>query len=150
MLRSIRWRIAFPYVLLVLLVMLGLGAYLSLIIRESYLERLDTQLTDAALLVSDAVTPALKNNNGKGSMDQSAQYYASMLGMRVTIIAPDGTVLGESEEPSAQLDNHLTRPEVAQAIARGKGSSIRLSNTLNIQMYYLAVIVKSGQQRLAS
>jgi len=128
--------------------MLGLGAYLSLIIRESYLERLDTQLTDAALLISDAVTPALKNNNSKGSMDQSAQYYASMLGMRVTIIAPDGTVLGESEEPSAQLDNHLTRPEVAQALARGKGSSIRLSNTLNIQMYYLAVIVKSGQQTL--
>jgi two-component system phosphate regulon sensor histidine kinase PhoR len=128
--------------------MLGLGTYLSLIIRESYIDRLDAQLTDAARLISDAVTPALKNNPGKGSLDNSAQYYASLLGMRVTIIAPDGTVLGESEEPSAQLDNHLTRPEVAQALAKGKGSSIRLSNTLNIQMYYLAVMVKAGQQTL--
>ena len=148
MLRSIRWRIAFPYGVLVLLVMLGLGAYVSLIVRENYITRLDAQLTDAARLISDAVTPALENNSGKGFLDNSAHYYASLLDMRVTIIAPDGTVLGESEEPSAQLDNHLTRPEVAQALARGKGSSIRLSNTLNIQMYYLAVMVKPNQQTL--
>jgi two-component system phosphate regulon sensor histidine kinase PhoR len=148
MLRSIRWRIAVPYVVLVLLVMLGLDAYLSSIIRESYLDRLDAQLTDAARLIIDAVTPAMENNTGKGSIDNSAHYYASLLDMRVTVIAPDGTVLGESEEPSVQLDNHLTRPEIAQALAKGKGSSIRLSNTLNIQMYYLAVLVKPGQQTL--
>ena len=128
--------------------MLGLGGYLSAIVRQNYMDHLDAQLSQAALLVGDAVTPSLKNNTVSGSLDAPAHYYATLLGMRVTIIAADGTVLGESEEPATQLDNHLTRPEVAQALASGEGSSIRLSNTLNIQMVYLAKALKSGQQIL--
>jgi two-component system phosphate regulon sensor histidine kinase PhoR len=148
MFRSLRWRIALPYALLILLVMLGLGVYLSTVVRQAYIERLDAQLSQAAALVGDAVTPALKANAGVGSLDAASSYYAGLLGMRVTIIAPDGTVLGESEQPSSQLENHLTRPEVAQALARGKGSSVRLSATLNLPMLYLAETVKSGGQTL--
>ena len=148
MARSIRWRIALPYIILILLVMLGLGGYLSLVVRQSYMDRLDAQLSDAARLIGDALTPSFKSTTATGSLDTSARYYASLLGMRVTLIAPDGTVLGESEEPSTQLDNHLARPEIAQALALGEGTSTRLSSTLNIQMIYLAHIIKSGGQTL--
>lgn len=148
MLRSIRWRIAIPYVVLILLVMLGLGGYLSIIVRQSYLDRLDARLSDAARLIGDAATASLKGKPAVGSFDAFAHNYSNLTGMRVTIIGLDGVVLGESEEPAANLDNHLTRPEVAQANALGKGSSTRLSNTLKIPMYYLAETVKSGGQTL--
>jgi two-component system phosphate regulon sensor histidine kinase PhoR len=143
---SIRWRIALPYVLLIFLVMLGLGGYFSVLVRQIYMDRLQAQLSDAARLIGDSLASSLDNNTGPGSLDSSARDYAGLSGMRVTIIAPDGVVLGESEEPSTLLDNHLTRPEVAQALATGEGSSIRLSNTLNIQMLYLAQTVKSAGQ----
>ncbi len=145
---SIRWRIALPYVLLILLVMLGLGGYLSIVAGQSYMDRLDAQLSDAARLIGDALTPSLSASPAVGSLDAAARRYASLLSMRVTVISPDGVVLGESDEPSSQLDNHLTRPEVAAALAKGEGSSVRLSNTLNIQMVYLAWAVKSGGKTL--
>ncbi len=144
--RHIRWRITVLYVLLILATMLGLGAYLSNFIRQSYLENLEAQLTTAARLISDASGPMLENQGDPTALDSLARHYKSLLGMRVTVIAPDGVVLGESDENRATMDNHLTRPEVAQAISRGEGSSMRFSNTVKYQMLYTAVAVKNGQQ----
>jgi two-component system phosphate regulon sensor histidine kinase PhoR len=139
MFHSIRWRIAIPYVILILLTMLGLVIYLSSATRQSYLDHLKAQLTIAARLISDATSSDLQNSPDPKVIDPLAKHYARLLGIRVTIISPDGTVLGESDENRAQMDNHLTRPEVAQALAQGVGSSIRLSNTLGYSMLYLAV-----------
>ncbi|MEN8198252.1 MAG: PAS domain-containing protein, partial [Pseudomonadota bacterium] len=60
-------------------------------------------------------------------------------GARVTVVAPDGRVLGESHEDSRDMDNHLRRPEIQGASAAGQGSSIRFSNTLGAEMLYAAV-----------
>jgi len=146
MFRSIRSRIAIPYVVLILMIMLGLGIYLSNLVRQDYLANLEAQLTVAARMISDAVGPELSNYTNSDAVDALAKRYAQLLGMRVTIIAPDGTVLGESDENRVLMDNHLTRPEVAQALAQGVGTSTRLSNTVKYQMMYLAVTEKSGQQ----
>ena len=40
---------------------------------------------------------------------------------RVTIIAADGTVLGDTWENPATMENHATRPEVKAALASGIG-----------------------------
>lgn len=146
MFRSLRWRIAIPYVLLILLSMLGLGIYLSNVVRQNYLEHLEAQLTTAARMIGDAASPSLGNNPDIAALDSLAKHNARLLGMRITIIAPDGTVLGESDEDRALMDNHLTRPEVAQALAQGVGSATRLSNTLQIPMLYLAVTMSDDQQ----
>jgi len=141
MFHSLRWRIAIPYVLLIVLCMLGLGIYLSNVIRQNYLDHLEAQLTTAARLIGDAARPALGNNPDIPALDALAKHDARMLGMRVTIIALNGTVVGESDEDRALMDNHLNRPEVAQALAQGLGSKTRLSTTLQIPMLYLAIPV---------
>ena len=61
---------------------------------------------------------------------------------RVTIIEPDGRVVGDSEVPAgklAELENHRDRPEVQSALQGGKGTSIRYSATLRTDMLYVAV-----------
>jgi two-component system phosphate regulon sensor histidine kinase PhoR len=66
---------------------------------------------------------------------------------RVTIIGRDGTVLGDSKLDArelAQVPNHANRPEVADAIARGRGSSTRQSDTLGRRMMYVAAPFRSG------
>jgi two-component system phosphate regulon sensor histidine kinase PhoR len=146
---SIRWRMTALYVLLILATMLGLGAYLSRFVRQSYLDDLEAQLTTAARLISDASGPVLANQSDPAALDALARHYKSLLGMRVTIIARDGTVLGESDEDRATMDNHLARPEVAQAIAQGEGISMRESKTVKYQMLYVAVAVQEAQQIVA-
>ena len=146
MFRTIRWRIAIPYVVLILLVMLGLALYLSRLVREVHLASLENQLTDEARLVGDALGSQLARGEPGEAVDSLVLRFADLLGARVTIIGADGTVVGESHEDRTQMDNHLYRPEVQEALATGQGSSIRFSRTVQYDMMYVAVPVKSGQQ----
>jgi two-component system phosphate regulon sensor histidine kinase PhoR len=61
---------------------------------------------------------------------------------RVTVIAPDGTVLGDSKENPARMDNHLDRPEVRAALGQPQpGSARRWSHTLREDYLYFAQTV---------
>src|SRR2546428_10633364 len=78
-----------------------------------------------------------------------AERYGAKLKVRVTIIAPNGTVVGDSERTSQEvlmMENHASRPEVASALAGLVGSDLRRSRTLNAAMLYVAVPLKNGQQ----
>jgi len=139
--RSIRWRIAVPYIILILVAMAGLTAYLSHFVREAHLADLRSQLTAEARLASDDLAPLLAREQPSDRFDTLAAGWANLLDARITIIAPDGTVLGESHENRTQMDNHLSRPEVQQALTQGAGSSIRYSHTVRYNMMYAAVPV---------
>jgi two-component system, OmpR family, phosphate regulon sensor histidine kinase PhoR len=72
------------------------------------------------------------------ALDAVAFALADQLGARVTVIATDGTVLGESSKPSADLVNHADRPEVRAAFADGLGQAVRWSATLDRRLLYVA------------
>jgi len=146
MFRSIRWRIAIPYVLLLLFVMSLLGLYLAGFVRNAYLAHLRAQLTNDSRLVADVLGPRFTEANQSQDCDPVAKHYAALLDARVTIIGTDGTVLGESDEYRERMDNHLYLPEVQQALSTGVGSSIRYSRTVGYDMMYVAVpITVQGQ-----
>jgi two-component system phosphate regulon sensor histidine kinase PhoR len=142
MFRQLRWRIAIPYLALVLLAMVGLAAHLSTLVRDAYLADLRGQLTNEARLVGEATQSAFSAASAGDSLDGLARHYADALGARVTLIAADGTVLGESQEDRSQMDNHLYRDEVQQALARGLGVAVRSSSTTGYDMMYVAATVK--------
>ena len=80
--------------------------------------------------------------------DDSAQWpdaarrLGALVGHRVTLVAPDGRVRGDSEfdRPAlAQLENHLERPEVLAALRDGTGQARRLSASTNEPQMYLAL-----------
>ncbi|HUI08330.1 MAG TPA: ATP-binding protein [Verrucomicrobiae bacterium] len=69
-------------------------------------------------------------------------------GLRITVIASDGTVIGESDKPESELkniENHLARPEVQQAIHEGVGSTTRHSHTIGVDLLYVAVPVRNDK-----
>src|SRR5262249_35168529 len=73
-------------------------------------------------------------------LDAEADRLGALTGTRVTLIAPDGKVLGDSSETLdgvAAMENHGTRPEVVQARASGFGAADRHSDTLGIDMMYV-------------
>jgi two-component system, OmpR family, phosphate regulon sensor histidine kinase PhoR len=80
--------------------------------------------------------------------DSLARDVARRKGYRVTVIAADGAVLGESHVPPDrlhQIDNHADRPEVAAALARGTGAARRISPTVRQEMYYVARSLGEGR-----
>ena len=70
MFRSIRWRIAVPFILLALFIMLAVSFYLSNSMRQLYLDDLRNQLTDECALVTDIIQPVLS----QGDSTQLAPY----------------------------------------------------------------------------
>lgn len=63
---------------------------------------------------------------------------------RVTLVGTDGTVLYDSVGDASRLGNHAQRPEIAQAMRTGRGSSERASSTLGEAMIYEAVRLNDG------
>ena len=149
MFHSIRWRIALPYVLLILITMLALGAYLSNFMRQTYVSDLKSKLASEARMIGDVIMPDLELAGASPNLDPQAKHWDEILNARVTIIAPDGTVWGESQQDRATMTNHSDRPEVIQALATGEGSSIRYSQTLGLDMLYTAVTVDQNNKPLA-
>ncbi len=146
MFHSIRWRIAVPYVVLILLATAALTVYFSSFVRQGHLSDLRIQLTAEARLVGEAVTPLLVEEDTVEIIDPWAKRWGELLEARVTVIRADGIVLGDSHENPAAMENHLGRPEVQQALADGLGISTRHSRTVGYEMMYAAVPVEAGGQ----
>jgi len=137
--RSIQWRITIWFVLLVIVSMAVLGAYLTSSVRSNQLTTLRTQLENEAKITAEASLPGFYGQEGGSDLDPLAKNLGSQIDARITIIALDGTVLGDSNEDPAAMENHAARPEVKDALATGIGESTRYSTTLGTQMMYVAV-----------
>ncbi len=66
---------------------------------------------------------------------------------RVTLVDAQGKVFADSEKEIALLENHFNRPEVQEARLRGKGKSIRFSQSIGVDMLYVAVPIKDRSHR---
>jgi two-component system phosphate regulon sensor histidine kinase PhoR len=137
--RSIQWRITIPLVLLVVVIMGALGAYLAISTRSSQLDDLRSELEHEARITAEASLPGFLSPGGQESLDALAKRLGEEIEARVTIIARDGTVLGDTDEDPATMENHASRPEVIDALSTGLGESTRYSTTLGRRMLYVAV-----------
>ncbi len=146
--RSLRARIALSYAALIVLALALLGAVLLQVEARRYRRLLDERLQAEALLAADAVRPLLRTNAGSAAVDAFTKRLGRESAARVTVIAPDGTVLGDSENDPTRLDNHAGRPEVRAALAGAIGRATRHSDTENRDFFYLAVPVQENGQSL--
>jgi two-component system phosphate regulon sensor histidine kinase PhoR len=70
--------------------------------------------------------------------------------MRITIVAPTGTVLYDNTHNIAAMANHLDRDEIEEALASGAGEAIRFSDTLDEETWYYAIRMADGNVLRAS
>jgi two-component system phosphate regulon sensor histidine kinase PhoR len=76
----------------------------------------------------------------QGVAHEGMAYFEDLLiqDCRITWIDADGTVLYDSLGDSAEMENHLEREEIQQAMAQGTGTSSRRSETLMARAIYCA------------
>lgn len=65
---------------------------------------------------------------------------------RLTIVNATGQVRADSDREVSNFDSHLDRPEIQEARVKGQGSAIRYSQTLRIDMMYVAFPVLVGDK----
>ena len=63
---------------------------------------------------------------------------------RLTWIAADGAVLGDTQADASRMENHAQRAEVRQALEKGEGQSSRYSATLTEKTIYCARRMDDG------
>ncbi len=148
MIHNIRWRIAIPYVALILLIMAGLSVYVSHIISETQMANLQAHLTAEARLIADELGPLLAAGEGHAAVNALVRHQSGLLNHRITVIDVDGTVLGDSHATPSEMDNHRNRPEVRQALSTGEGVSVRHSRTLDAETIYAAAAIKADGQTI--
>ena len=114
-------------------------------------ERIEQALVAETRLAADLLSRgSLAPPSSNATRDEIAQFdpeadrIGQLLDARVTLIGRDGRVFGDSAEAVgavATMENHATRPEVADARERGIGIARRHSDTINVDMLYVAVPV---------
>jgi two-component system phosphate regulon sensor histidine kinase PhoR len=114
------------------------GYYLQLSMEK----QLTAHLRSDGLLIARTLARALPRTEPPGGLDKFCSAYRDDIHLRITIIAPDGRVLGESHRSSAGMENHADRPEIRDALESGSGSAIRYSTTLKADMFYTAVLAR--------
>jgi len=142
--RGIQWKITLPFMAVITLCIGLMGFYLVNFIHNNQIENMRTSLTNEAKII--AVTSQPFFGSSTSGLDELAKQLGKDINARVTIIAADGTVLGDSEENPATMENHSTRPEVIAALTSGYGEITRYSTTLNEQMMYVAVPITNNNK----
>jgi len=127
--------------LIAALLVLGVGA--PLLAQDHDRQALDAWLTSEANLAGDLARDGLRTRD-PNVLDPLAHRLGASAGVRVTLIAPDGLVLGESDEDRRAMENHAGRPEIAAALAGGVGNVVRHSDTVGRDLLYIAVPVRDG------
>ena len=130
------------YRLLAIIISIGLIGIITPILYTNSLALDQAQEGILDKLRSHANTILVYSDLSKKDTFQGlATEYSDASSLRVTLIAADGTVIGESYLPSnqlSQMDNHIERPEVLAAQEFGEGFSTRYSNTLKTEFIYFA------------
>ena len=119
----------------------GAGLYLEPTLRHWLNGRIEQQLLRYARVGSNLIELAAVFGP-RAVTDDLADRLGEAGKMRVTVIAADGTVLGDSQLAVADLravENHRDRPEVRAALQTGYGAARRYSYTLETNMLYVAV-----------
>lgn len=107
--------------------------------KNYYLQSLESRLVKEAYLVADMTTYRFQDNGVERSYQDICIITARDALTRVTIVNAQGVVLGDSQVSPQQLDNHSSRPEVYAALQGQIGVEIRYSDTLKMEMLYVAV-----------
>lgn len=103
-------------------------------VTSAVMDQQQTRLTDLAR----AGVIVLESSNLP--LGDSVSRLAGTGDVRVTVVAENGTVLADSEEATATLENHGDRPEIRAALAHSVGTDVRRSDTQGVDRMYVAVL----------
>jgi|TARA_B110000495_G_C23029755_1_gene612885 two-component system phosphate regulon sensor histidine kinase PhoR len=105
--------------------------------HEQLVHQLEMRLRDTAISLQNPAEEALAHQDFN-DFQRVIKTIASQINTRITLVEKQGRVFADSHKDPQQLDNHADRSEIIAALKTGNGSSRRFSNSLGIEMLYIA------------
>lgn len=122
--------------LLSLVGIITISLMINRVVTTNYQAQVGETLTFYAQTLREVIA---SNQTSVEDYDQFAIDLAKDIGARITFVASDGVVLGDSDADIKNLDNHAEREEIQEALRGHYGYAIRYSDTLKTNMYYVAI-----------
>lgn len=134
---------------IVLVILLAMYAYLDYSLKQNLSDRITDELKVQANLTREFLLETLPDTLSYEVVDGFIDRLGVDSTARLTFIGCDGIVWGDTERDGQHLrdmDNHLNRPEVQEALGGGIGTIDRYSDTVMTTLRYLALpVVREGE-----
>jgi two-component system, OmpR family, phosphate regulon sensor histidine kinase PhoR len=143
--KKLLWYIFPTYFLIIIISLVPVSIYTIDQVRAFYIDKKISELQERAYLIEGQILEqmAIKQD---AALDSICRDLGAKGLMRITIIMPDGSVIGDSDHESKVMDNHATRSEVITALQGNIGSSTRFSDTMQKDLLYVAVPIKINNE----
>ena len=145
--RKLVWRIYFVFLAATLLALAAVAWYAAHAFREFH----QTQTAEVLLARARIIAQGLEQDPAAdpARMDAVCKELGRLTATRISVILPDGRVVGDSEEKPEGMENHRRRQEVAAALDGRDGQAVRYSNTLRKHLMYVAIPAQRAGRTLA-
>ena len=144
-------RLTFILLAMTAIGMAVMGLYVTRALETPLMEYLTASMVREAGLIHDAILPYVSQGTPVSAVQELAQKYGTMLGAeaRVTVIAVDGSVLGDSARDLRdvlRMPNQGDWPEVRAALAGGIGHHLRHGQDSQREMLHVAIPLTDARQ----
>jgi signal transduction histidine kinase len=113
--KRLLWQLFPSYLLITLISLLAASWYASEAMRQFFLVQTATDLKTRAALLDKQIKEMLSPLRSE-AIDAICKEAGQLSATRITVILPDGTVIGDSRETPRLMDNHANRPEIITAL----------------------------------
>ncbi|MBF0452753.1 MAG: ATP-binding protein [Candidatus Magnetomorum sp.] len=141
------WQLYPSYLFIILLSLAAVGWYSLSALKTFYIDQTVTYLKNQGHLLEHEITKYISPLNTE-YIDKMCKDIGKDADVRVTIMFPNGDIIGDSNESPVEMDNHADRPEMITASGGNVGTSIRFSRTLQQNMMYVAIPLKKNNKTL--
>ncbi|MEG0075397.1 MAG: ATP-binding protein [Eubacterium sp.] len=138
-------RITIVFSVLIVLITAFSGVFSYVIFKNAYYASTENNLKSNNEYIIQYLMPSYERNKDVNQLD----HYALSTNQRINIVDLEGNVIYESLGGIGTLDNHLSRPEVKGALKGASTTSIRYSDTIQKNMFYLATPYYEGDKLTA-
>jgi two-component system phosphate regulon sensor histidine kinase PhoR len=146
--KPLLWHLYPSFVLITIISLVAVTWYASRSLRHFFLKQTASDLEARCRLLEKQILNYLDPLDEK-AIDLLCKDIGKRASTRVTVILPTGKVVGDTEENPQNMDTHIDRPEIIQALHSSLGMSIRYSRTLNKNMMYVGIPVRKDSRILA-
>ncbi len=143
--KRLLWQLFPSYLFIILLSLTAITWYFAQALHDFHHTQSARDLEARARLIQDSIQKPLQKGNYV-EVDSICKRLGKETATRITVIDPNGNVLGESNENPEQMENHANRPEIRMALKGDVGISTRYSTTIHQEMKYVAIPMRQNHQ----
>lgn len=136
--RSLRVRVATPFVALTVAILIALYFFLGNAAEQTQLSNMEADLQSQVSIGALALSGLTSSLGTEGIFD-TLDSMSESADKRFTLIDPVGNVAHDTSDTAAEMENHNDRPEVIEAREGEVGIDRRTSDSLSVDSLYVAV-----------